>query len=215
MSESTDKFAAKWGAPVESVPVPAERFEKYAGVVPNALFDYWRTFGFAGFGDGIFWICDPDEWTAVVAPWTEGLDLTMGSDNWIPIIRGGFGQFLCWGPRTGMSLRVEPVFGMVFPTDKSAKMGSEVRKDIQVEVAFETTEADTLDIEGKSGGNLFATAVAAHGPLAASEVFAFVPAVGLGGTRDVAHLEKQDAVTHVQLLAELSPHRTMGDITKS
>lgn len=215
MSESTEKFLAKWGAPIESRPVPAERFDQYAGVVPEALLDYWRTFGFAGFGDGLLWICDPDEWAPVVAPWTENLDLVMGVDAWVPVIRGAFGQFLCWGPRTGMSLRVEPVFGMIFPTDKSAKMGSEVRKDIQIEAAFEGISPGSLDIEGKAGGNLFEAAVAAYGPLAADEVFAFVPAVGLGGTRDVEHIEKQSAVTHVQLLAELSPQRTMGDITRS
>lgn len=41
--------------------MPQAAFDRYSGVLPDALLRIWAEFGWAGFADGRFWLTDPDE----------------------------------------------------------------------------------------------------------------------------------------------------------
>ncbi len=211
--EEWDAILEDLGTPVASKPVPAERYEQFADIFPPLLFDFWREFGFAGFLDGRFWLCDPVEWAPAVEAWTANLDLAMGPDRWHAIVRNAFGEMTLWGERTGRSLSIEPVHGMIFPDSSSIKhMGTERGRNILIENAVSGPGIMKTDLLGSDERPLFERAVKALGPVGPDTMYTFVPAYHLGGPLTVDHIEIADAVTHVLLLSELSPHRTMGDV---
>ncbi len=205
------------GNPTATKPVPPERYDQFAGIFPPLLLRLWQTYGFAGFCDGRAWLCDPVEWQPAVDAWTDGLDphLAMGPDTWHAITRTAFGKFNLWGERTGCSLSILPVHGQIYPTAASIDMmGTEHARNIQIETAI-TGSITKTDLLGSDEKPLFKRALKAHGPVGPDTMYTFVPAYHLGGPLTVDHIEIADAVTHVVLLSEISPHTVMGDITMS
>ena len=203
------------GAPIATKPVPPERYDQFAGIFPPLLLRFWQTYGFAGFDHGRYWLCDPVEWQPAVDAWTTDLNLVMGSDTWHAITRTAFGKFNLWGERTGCSLSILPVHGQIYPTAASIDMmGTEHARNIQIETAI-TGSITKTDLLGSDEKPLFKRALKAHGPVGPDTMYTFVPAYHLGGPLTVDHIEIADAVTHVVLLSEISPHTVMGDITMS
>mgnify|MGYP000878213673 FL=1 len=205
---------ADLGEPTATKPVPPERYDQYAHIFPPLLFRFWKTYGFAGFLDGRYWLCDPAEWQPVVDAWTANLDLAMGTDTWHAIARTAFGELFLWGERTGASLSIDPVLGHIYPTASSIEMmETEADRDIQIETELSGDPIMEADMLGSDGEPLFARALKKHGPVGPDTMYTFVPAYHLGGPLTVDHIEIADATGHVALLAQLSPHRVMGDIT--
>ncbi|MDO5287205.1 MAG: GAD-like domain-containing protein [Actinomycetia bacterium] len=204
------------GTPTATKPVPPERYNQWAEVFPPLLLRFWETYGFAGFLDGRYWLCDPVEWQPVVDAWTANLDLAMGTDTWHAIVRNAFGRMTLWGERTGRSLTIEPVFGHIYPTAASIEMMKTERdRNIQIMTGVSGRAIMRTDLLGSDEKPLFARALKKHGPVGPDTMYTFVPAYHLGGPLTVDHIEIADATTHIALLAQLSPHRTMGDITMS
>ncbi|MCB9441583.1 MAG: DUF1851 domain-containing protein [Mycolicibacterium sp.] len=204
----------KWGDPTFPVEVPPERFDQFQDRVPDALLGYWREYGFSGFNDGMWWICDPVVWQPAVDVWTRHLNLAMGEDAWIAITRNAFGDMDLWGQRTGMSLSIIPYRGWVFPTDKSERMASPQSKDRQIYARFISLSKDSADVLGEDKKGLFDRVLAALGPISVDTMYGFVPVPALGGPMLPGHVEIFDAGVHMQLLSDLTPRRVMGDITK-
>ncbi|GAD82945.1 GAD-like domain-containing protein [Nocardia asteroides] len=57
--------------------------------MPGLLLDIWREIGFPGYVDGLFWLCNPEEWQPAVDDWIEGLWLPF-DDEWVPFTRTAF-----------------------------------------------------------------------------------------------------------------------------
>lgn len=205
-----DGIAEAWGQPSEYVPVPEERFSQYEDRVPAALLEVWRTYGFSGFGDGMFWLCDPEEWQPVVDVWTKDLDLEMGADSWLAVARSAFGWMKLWGQRTGMSLTIVPYLGLIFPADRSDKMGSEVKRMSQTYAAL-TPSREALDQSGEDGSDLYRRVFERLGSVGPGTMYGFVPALALGGIMMPENVEIVDAVVHLQLLSEVTPRRVLHD----
>jgi hypothetical protein len=39
------------------------------------MLELWREVGFAGFGEGLLWVCDPHYWQPIVDDWLADVDL--------------------------------------------------------------------------------------------------------------------------------------------
>lgn len=113
VSIDTEDFLRVWGAPTYSHAVASDRFDQFEDLVPDLLSTFWREFGFSGFGNGLFWLCDPVAWQPAVDAWTRDLELEMGTDRWLAVCRSAFGRMQLWGRRTGMSLTITPYRGRV------------------------------------------------------------------------------------------------------
>lgn len=201
------------GAPVATAPVPEGHAERYSHL-PPLLRRLWREVGFAGFYDGRVWLCDPAEWAPAVDAWTAGLDLPFGPDRWHAICRSAFGSMWLWGDRTGQSLSIEPVHGLVSPHSSSAtSMDTDFLRDVQVEAVLVGPSAAKADLWGDDEEPLFARARAAHGPLGPDTMYTFVPALSAGGSLTVDRIVVDDAATHVALLADLGPRVLLPDLT--
>ena len=93
-------------------------------------------------------------------------------------------------------------------------MGTEQLRNNQIMALLYTTPT-AKGLFGQDERPLFDRAVKAHGEVGPDTLYSFVPAYALGGPLTVDHIEIADAPTHVELLADLSPRRVMGDITMS
>ena len=43
--------------PIDAIPVPESYFAEYGDRLPELMLELWREVGFAGFGDGLLWVC--------------------------------------------------------------------------------------------------------------------------------------------------------------
>ncbi|MFI9405273.1 GAD-like domain-containing protein [Nocardia sp. NPDC052316] len=199
----------KWGRPSFSVPAPEERFEKYAGQVPNFLLDLWRELGFAGFRKGLMWLCDPEEWQTTVDEWTAGVDLPFGDDKWVAVTRSAFGRMTLWGQRTGLSLTVIPYSGWLLPMDMTSDMSDDFGRDVQIFTSLRAASGDLLDPDGDDDKPLFKRVLKRLGPVGPDTMYGFVPAQALGGPMLPDHVQIVDATVHMQLLSQITPRTTM------
>lgn len=215
MIEQWDEWRSLLGHPIGAKPVPAERFEAYKTVFPPALFHLWHTYGFAGFGQGRVWLVDPADWAPIVDRWLEGVTLAMGEDRWQAVTRTAFGNLELWGERTGMSLTIDPVYGWLLPSAKSAtRMKTERQRNNQILVAVDSGRQHG-DFTTPDDEELFDRALKTLGPVGPDTIYGFVPALALGGPATVEHLEITDALSHVELLTDLADRQILGDITMS
>ncbi|GAA5102684.1 GAD-like domain-containing protein [Nocardia iowensis] len=209
MSFPVEDVTRKWGRPSFSVPTPEERFEKYAGLLPNFLLDLWRELGFAGFRKGLLWLCDPEEWQTVVDEWTSGVDLPFGDDKWIAVTRSAFGRMTLWGQRTGLSLTITPYSGWLMPMDKSKYMSDDYMRDAQILSALSAASQDVLDPDGDDDKPLFKRVLKRLGPVGPDTMYGFVPAPALGGPMLPDHVQIVDAAVHMQILGQVTPRTIM------
>lgn len=205
MNFSVDEITNKWGRPTTFRSAPADRFEKYAGVVPNLLLSVWQELGFSGFYDGLYWICDPVEWQSVVDEWTSELDLQFGRDEWSAVTRSAFGTMDLWGRRTGMSLTIVPYYGMILPVDNTGRMINDFERDLQILAAFTSTSHETLDPDGDDDRPLFRRVFNRLGPVDFDSMYGFVPVPALGGEMLPERVEILDAEVHMHLLSQVTP----------
>ena len=194
------RFIEKIGAPVDRQEVPASSIERYRGKLPNQLLEYWSEHGWSGYGDGIFWIVNPQEYEGVVASWIEDTKLKE-KDNYHLIARSAFGDLYLWGEKTGTSLKITSILSR-FVFDNCEISNEQMDRELQDLLL-------TMDVETNDYDDLFIPAKKKLGTLRHDEMYGFVPALMLGGPDTLDHLEKVKAVEHLTLLsqiAELQPY---------
>ncbi|HGM5881933.1 TPA: GAD-like domain-containing protein [Stenotrophomonas maltophilia] len=199
-----------FGPAVEKRQVPQSKLEHYRGKVPDRLLEYWRAYGFAGYGKGIFWITDPDDYAEALNAWLYGTEF-YGKDHYYVIGRSAFGNLTLWGTSTGRSLTINCAWAMLFPTDKSRWM-REGKADSLISTWLSGMSVDYPNEADDKGIPLFDRAVKLLGPLNHDEMYGFVPALALGGPCRLDHLQKVNATEHLLFLAQLGERRVMADI---
>ncbi|WP_130903783.1 GAD-like domain-containing protein [Pseudomonas sp. Sample_22] len=194
------RFIEKFGEPTGREEVPPSSIDRYKGKLPNILLEYWAEHGWGGYGNGIFWIVNPQEYEGVVASWLEGTKFE-AIDNYHLIARSAFGNLYFWGEKTGASLDITSHLSR-YSTHTSIYTGDLMDKGFQSFLL-------SIDVELNDYGDLFQPAIKKLGPLRHDEMYGFVPALMFGGPDTLDHLEKVKAVEHLTLLsqiAELQPY---------
>ncbi|MEU7613957.1 GAD-like domain-containing protein [Micromonospora sp. NPDC049204] len=204
------ELAGNWGRPTYSAPVPAGRLAQFAGVVPDLLLACWRHYGFAGFGNGLFWLCDPEVWQPAIDAWTDDLVLPR-EDRWIAVSRSAFGDVQVWGQQTGSRLTITAQHGWVIHTDRSGRVLSDDGRDDRLYALLMCQDRRSVDLHGADGKPLFDRILALRGPVGPDTIYGFVPALGLGGALRPDRAEIVDGPVHLELLAELSERRVVDN----
>jgi len=200
MDKVFSRFLEKFGGAIDRREVPLSSIDRYQGKLPKLLLEYWADHGWCGYGDGIFWIVNPQEYEGVVASWIEGTKL-QERDTYHLIARSAFGDLYLFGEKTGFSLKISSVLSRYVINN----------------LDFRTEEMDrhlqgfllTREVDANNYGDLFKPAKKKLGPLRHDEMYGFVPALMFGGPDTLDHLEKVKAVEHLTLLsqiAELQPY---------
>lgn len=161
--------------------------------------EYWSEHGWAGYGNGIFWLVNPQEYDAVVSYWLENTNL--GShDTYHLIARSAFGDLYLWGENTGSILTLAAYHSRYF---LSAPSSSSEERDNKIQSLLMWAMTENIGLD------LFDEARATLGDLAPNEMYGFVPALMLGGSAKLERLQRLDAEVHLILLsqmAELEPY---------
>ena len=196
MDRVLTRFIQRFGEPFDSQEVPKSSLERYKDKLPNLLLDYWAELGWCGFGEGIFWLVNPQEFEPVVTSWLEGTKLK-DLDSYHLIARSAFGDLYFWGEETGASLKISSV---VSRSVTQTSVSSKDQSDKRVQGFLLSKEVEHNDF-----GQLFKPAQKKLGTLRHDEMYGFVPALMLGGSVALEHLEKVKAVEHLIFLSQLGP----------
>jgi len=200
MDKVFPRFVEKFGGAIDRREVPLSSIDRYQGKLPKLLLEYWADHGWCGYGDGIFWIVNPQEYEGVVASWIEGTYL-QGRDTYHLIARSAFGDLYLWGEKTGFSLKITSVLSRCVIHNFEINC-EELNRELQDFLL-------SMDVDTNDYGELFTPAMKKLGPLRHDEMYGFVPALMLAGPDTLDHLEKVKAVEHLTLLsqiAELEPY---------
>lgn len=187
----------------------------YENKLPQRLLEYWQEYGFCGWGEGIFWTVNPAEYHDVLQAWLEGTEFERreknGIDQYYVIGRGAFGRLFVWGETSGQSIKINPSYGMLLPADQTSNLQSRGQEKT-IDLYFANKSKGLMEEKDLDDKPLFERAVAKLGPLEADEMYAFVPALALGGTNKLENLQKVKIIDHLSFLAELGEKRVMADI---
>lgn len=198
--EGYDYMISKWGEPTDSRPVPPEVLEKYRPIMPPVLISYWESEGFCQFKHGLYFSVNPDDWQPVVDAWLEDTPFaSMGP--FYAITRNAFGRVELFNESIGAAASITPLKGWV--SSRSLEPEDERGLDSSVRLHFGMSSPEShlfKDIDRKP---LFDRALKKLGPVGWNEMYAFEPALFLGGAPKLEHLVKLDWRVHLILLRQL------------
>jgi hypothetical protein len=211
IKKNIDVFFAEFGKPFVTEQVSGETLRKFKGKLPNRLLEFWRQYGFCGFKDGLFWITNPDDYEPVLDAWF-GDTPVVKENNYYVIARNAFGKLYLWGTHTGRRYELmNPSLGWLYDNQNTRDEQGirEGKADWLFSIFLALKEAKREDTDAENGKPLFDRAVKKLGPLAADEMFAFTPALALGGKSSLANLSKVDIHIHLDLLSQMVEHQML------
>ena len=201
-----------FGPALQTHAVSPQKIAKFQGKLPDQLLSYWHDYGFSGYGKGLFWIVDPDEYEPALDAWIGDTPF-MENDAFYVVARSAFGELFLWGTKSGQSLDVKTAWGMIFPRDNSQGV-AKGESDFLTRSFISFLSKARLDQKDHLDKPLFDRALQTLGPLASDEMYGFEPALALGGKADLKNLRKVKAVEHLVMLAQLGDRKVMRDIVK-
>lgn len=175
------------------------QIRQFEGKLPDRLLKYWQEHGWGAFGQGLFWLVNPEDYADSLQAWCQNLVDTEGA---YVIGRSAFGNLIVWKKGHGEFLQIEPLAHTVYTyaPNKHVKAGKE---DFSLGVFISQLDLDMLDFEDESEKPLFKRAVKKLGVVGPDEMYGFEPALSLGGSARLASLVKVRLEEHLHFLAEL------------
>lgn len=196
MDENFAGFLEDFGPAFDKRHVPVSSMDRYRGKLPDQLLAYWEDHGWCGYGKGLFWTVNPQEYEPVLEAWI-GETQFMEEDAYHIIARSAFGDLYFWGEKNGACLEISAPDSLCI-YQPSTMVGE--RMNFGVQAFFGSLFPDEIDFE-----DLFNPALKKLGRLKYDEMYGFVPAIALGGPTKVDNLQRVKAVEHLVILAQLAP----------
>ncbi|WP_199610068.1 GAD-like domain-containing protein [Flocculibacter collagenilyticus] len=199
-----------FGPAIKAVAPAKDVIAKYTGKLPDRLIECWQEYGFCGWGEGLFWTVNPEDYEDILQEWLQDTPFPE-NDAYYVIARSAFGELFIWGEKSGQSLSIESNFGMIFPTDKTAKL-NENGPTMSVDLFFSCLSKESMEQKDINDKPLFERAAEKLGELSSDEMYGFEPALALGGEPKLENLKKVPVLEHLSFLASLGEKRVMADI---
>jgi hypothetical protein len=206
-------FISQFGEATSQVTVPDESLAKFRGVLPDQLLAYWKSEGWCGYRDGLFWTVNPDDYADVLDMWLEDTPFEE-IDSYHVIARTSFGKLFAWGEKTGPSLTVSCPIHSLIALEKDLKKPL-ANPNHEISMFFAGTTPGECDLKDEDKKPMFERTLAKLGPLQTEEMYGFEPALVAGGRMDVGHLRKVNADVHLTILRQLAPPRIPFGAPKS
>ncbi|AZG86987.1 DUF1851 domain-containing protein [Pseudomonas syringae pv. pisi str. PP1] len=200
--ESFEIFVEAMGEPVKVRSALESVIEKYKGVLPDVLLDYWRSEGWCGYADGLFWTVNPDDYKHLLDMWLSGTKFS-SIDNYHVIARSAFGDLYAWGEKYGRKIVVSCPGNYIVSLADEADVPCD-DPDQAIQSFFAMSDPEDYDMEDSDGMPLFERAVQKLGRLSDDEMYGFQPALVLGGSATLQNLVKLDLEVHLTILHQLS-----------
>lgn len=192
MTSIAESLARTFGEPRDARRVSDAALAKFQGVLPDALLDAWRTAGWCGFGEGLVWLTNPEEFRGPLGEWTPLLEeWGVGPDAHV-ILRGAFGHLYLW------------LDGHVWSFDPLGHPGGGGVSKVTAELPFFVEELLAMPKlqEKILLSHLLPDAIVRNGPIGYGEAYTFAPVPALGGKIAVESIGKGALREYLVLLAQ-------------
>jgi len=203
IQETLEIMTTYIGAISQSQLVPESSFEKYRGILPDALLLIWKKIGWTSWENGLFWTVNPAEYDDLVELWLEDTPFTK-IDHYHIIARSAFGDLFAWGQNNNQYFTISCPINALIAQEKKIRTPTD-DPNRTLGVFFSGSDKEEFDMEDENDNPLFDQALKKLGPLAADEVYGFEPPLFAGGAAAlrVDHLAKLKLDQHLTILRQL------------
>lgn len=170
-----------------------DTIERYKSHLPEALLALWTRHGFGHYGNGLIQLIDPDSYRDNLWRW---LLLDEPDMSRLPFALSAFGDVFYY---RSLSDEGDEDVAVLDPHRSASDVIVWSLEDF-----FNDWCCDAETISGFLDAPLLGEARASKGALLRDEIYVFVPALRLGGTRSAAHVDRGDARVHLELLLQLA-----------
>lgn len=192
-------------------PADQDTLTRYQGILPDRLLSYWKEFGFCGYGEGLFWLVNPTDYEELVELWLKDTPL-WGRENYYVIARTAFGDLYIWGDKSGKTTVITPYEHSIMPNDMPKEPLTKEEKERKLGIFISCRNKKSADAYDKDEKLLFKKALKKLGTLEHDEMYAFVPALALGGIADIKNVKKVKLQEQLSILAQLEAPTIMKTI---
>ncbi|STZ00698.1 Domain of uncharacterised function (DUF1851) [Moraxella lacunata] len=202
---------------IETGAKPTQAFiDTYGDFFPRPLWYLWEQIGFACFDNGGFWLVNPDDYADLL---DEILKPTpfYAHDDWYVLGRTAFGTLEVMGRHTTSRLGIHLDYIRIFPTIKDNRQLTQRDQAISSTVAVSVDAYKDKKLYDKRDIHdtpLFNRCLASYGKLKEDEMYAFVPAIALGGKQLLQNVQKVNIFEHINFITQLEPFEIMMDINR-
>ena len=192
-------IAAEFGSPSDSEEALPATIERFRDRLPRKILDFWRDHGWGSWNNGCLWMCDPTPFDAILGDLFEG-DPKYNAENMTVVAYTAVNDLRIWD-RRGHTMLVNLRVSDCFAQPPSALTDPETSKPFSHDFLVGMMIKNAIE----NPRSLYQRATRRWGPVGRGEVFAFVPALQLGGENSVENLIKVSALEHMSFLSQLEP----------
>jgi hypothetical protein len=161
--------------------------ETYRDRLPEYMIEVWKTYGFASYAKGLFFVSSPE-------PFETILETYFGKEHSYTVIgHSSFGDLLLWDQENPS----------IISFDVNAGRGSRMIDDGDINVFFKYVMNNDRFYKVHRY-NLHLEAVDKFGQLEEDQVFAFVPALALGGSEKLENIKVSQLREYLAFLADIA-----------
>jgi len=160
--------------------------EKYQGILPEVLINTWVEQGFQKFGEGFLWTVNPDEYSYLLklfVPQFNTLDTQV-------LFRTGFGDFIF--------MHNNQIYSYSVVTSLLLKVGQ------KLETFIEFNLSRTSSLNDGYFFNTYKKVYKILGRISEDEMYAYIPALQMGGEMKIENLYKQNMKAYLMMIAKLT-----------
>lgn len=204
MNENFEYYLKNYAPSFPAAGLSDEKKARIASLLPPSLAQFINTYGFVSFHDGLFRLCDPDEFRSILALIFKA-DKDFHHQDCHVVGCSAFGVLQCWSPKY-YKFEIELPLGTLYCRALTVKNWNPTASadHIASGIVPDREDADFLDVAGEL---MFDPCVSAYGRPDAAECFGFVPALAIAGAysplRRVANIKRMSALEHFTILAQL------------
>lgn len=180
-----DKFLKRF-RPVRCNKAEKSLIDEYISLAPDCLQNLWSNYGFGKYGDALIEIINPNEYNDILWKW-----LGKKKNNYIPIAMSAFGDLFYYRKLS----EAEEDVCMLSPHYRKIKTCVWNLCDF-----FNEYLTDREIIYEILRYQLFQQAERKLDELIAGEIYYFVPAIIIGGSEEITHLDIGKAKEHFDIL---------------
>lgn len=163
--------------------VDESTLQHFSGILPEILLEEWKKRGFSAYMKGLLQTVDPNEFYNVIGDWdSEPLKCHL-------IFISAFGDFYYLKD------------GIIFCQGVHQKLRTNLQNNLRLIIKFSFLKESYQ--ENVLHATLYKEAVLKLGILEVDEIFAFFPAIALGGNYEIEYVRKVKMKEHLNFLSQL------------
>lgn len=159
--------------------------EKYLNILPEVITNSWAKHGFQKFSEGFLWTTNPDEYRYLPELFTK-----VDSSEAHVFLRTAFGDFIFYYKGN--------IYNYSVVTSLLLKIGPSIETLLDFDFAWKDSLNNIYFF------NIYKKALKKIGTLTEDEIYAYIPALQMGGQMDIKNLQKQNMKSYLMMIADFS-----------